>query len=380
MRLSQTLVVSGCCVMTLTGCGMFSDHSRDYQRAASIAPLVLPEGIKSQPLEPLYTIPRIAEQDVSSLDLGTGEAPRPEPLSKNSEEAKVKIQKVGNKRWILVDASSSQIWPLTQSFLAGNSITLAKTQPTQGIIETSWIGLKADPTSKNRFRIAIEQGVHADTAEVHVLHQQVALGQEQATTAWPSESSAADREAWLLDELSRSLADSVNNRAASLLGQTVGGDIKAGLIVVAGEPVLRLHLSPERAAASLARAVNSEGFVNWGRLANANVFYVGYQDQANPPGWFKRVFLRAKAAAPAKPRYPAEQVIQHLANTPEVQRDFANLPGVGFGEALKKAEGYWLQLTTTGQHQLVHVRNARGERLSAQEAKQLLSILRRNLI
>ncbi|RYD95939.1 MAG: hypothetical protein EOP50_07285, partial [Sphingobacteriales bacterium] len=111
-------IVSICSAALLSGCGMFSDHSRDYQRAASIKPIVLPAGVQGQILEPLYPIPKIAEQEVNLADLGNGTAPRPDPLSKNLEEAKVKIQKVGNDRWILAEAPSGQVWPLTQSFLA----------------------------------------------------------------------------------------------------------------------------------------------------------------------------------------------------------------------------------------------------------------------
>ncbi len=359
---------------------MFSDHSRDYQRAASIKPMALPEGMKSQPLEPLYAIPRITEQDVGLLDLGSGDAPRPDPLSKNTEEAKVKIQKVAGKRWILASASSSQIWPLTQSFLASRNLTLAKTQPSDGVIETNWLTLKKDADNRNRFRILIEPGVHPDTAEVHVLQQSVVKGQEGGAGGWPNDSVDAVQEAALLDDLAISLADGVNNRAASLLGQKVGGEVKATVVVVAGEPVLSLNLTATRAVASLARAVTADGFVSWGRNAEAGVYYLGYKDQAHPPGWFSRWFLFAKTKAKANPRYECNLVLQHLADSPEVQNLFAGLPGVGFAEPLGKTEGYLVRLSPRGQGQVVHIRNARGEKLPQAQAKQLLSVLRRNLI
>lgn len=210
-----------------TGCGLFTDHSRDYQRATSIAPMVLPQGMQSQSLEPLYSIPVIVNPETGLLELGDGSAPRPDPLSKNTEEAKVKIQKVAGKRWIQVGVSSSQIWPLTQSFLASRNMLIAKNQPSSGVIETQWLTLKNDTGNRNRFRLTIETGLHPDTAEVHILHQTAAPGQEAAT--WPESTHNAQQEAALLDDLALALAEGITNRAASLLGQKVGGGCKSRL-------------------------------------------------------------------------------------------------------------------------------------------------------
>jgi outer membrane protein assembly factor BamC len=371
-------IVSICSAALLSGCGMFSDHSRDYQRAASIKPIVLPAGVQGQILEPLYPIPKIAEQEVNLADLGNGTAPRPDPLSKNLEEAKVKIQKVGNDRWILAEAPSGQIWPLTQSFLAEFGFSLAKTQAAVGLIETNWLEFKDEVGQLHRFTIRIEQGVHADTTEVHVLEQQTTKSTAPGNPAWPAESSNPTREAWLIDNLANSLALGITNRSASLLGQTVGGDIKSGLTLYQGEPVLRLRLPLDRAKASLSRALESEGFVKWGQSENGLVYLEGYADQESPPGWFARTILRRKAHAPAKAEVPWDLAIKHL--DPAAAPAFEGIPEAAFGEANKNAEGYWVRILPHGNEQLVLIRTVRGLPLAPLDAKARLSVLRRNLM
>lgn len=372
------LVVSLCSTVLLSGCGIFNDHSRDYQRAASIKPIALPVGVQTQALEPLYPIPKIAEQEVNLADLGNGSAPRPDPLSKNLEEAKVKIQKVGNDRWILAEAPSGQIWPLTQSFLAEFGFTLAKTQAAIGLVETNWIEFKDEVGQLHRFNIRIEQGVHADTTEVHVLEQQVVKTGAPGNPAWPSDSNNSSREAWLVDNLANSLALGITNRSASLLGQTVGGEIKSGLTLYNGEPVLRLRLPLDRAKASLGRALASEGYVKWGQSEDGLLYLEGYVDQDAPPGWFARTFLRRKTVAAGKPAVPFIEAAKHLDSS--TSSYFEGIPEVGFGPANKNAQGYWVRLMAKGDEQIVLVRDIRGLPLEPLVAKARLSVLRRNLM
>lgn len=375
---SKLFVVVLPSVVAISSCGFFNDHSRDYQRAASIKPIVLPEGVKSQTLEPLYPIPKIAEQEINLADLGNGSAPRPDPLSKNLEEAKVKIQKVGEDRWILAEAPSGQIWPLTQSFLAEFGIGLAKTQASIGLVETNWIEFKDDATQKHRFRIRIEQGVHPDTTEVHILEQQVGKSSATVDVPWPNESTNPARETWLVDSLANSLALGISNRAASLLGQTVGGEVKSGLKFHKGEPAMVMRLSLERAKASLSRALSNEGFVKWGQSDDGLLYLEGYVDQDSPPGWFARTLLRRKSTANANPPVPWHLAAQHLDEV--YSADFSGLSGVAFGPANKKAKGYWVRLLPQGDEQIVLIRDIRGAPLEPLAAKALLSVLRRNLM
>lgn len=45
----------------VSGCGVFYDRTAAYREAGSIAPLPIPEGVSTRPIQPLYPIPDVAE-------------------------------------------------------------------------------------------------------------------------------------------------------------------------------------------------------------------------------------------------------------------------------------------------------------------------------
>ncbi len=381
--MNKFLVVGAIGVMAVTasllqGCGIFSDRSTEYREAGVMPTIVVPEGIKSGPLEPIYTVPEVKVNEFDDLiDDDSLVVPRPAPMSQDSEFARVKIQKVGDRRWILAEVPTSQVWPLVQSFLARNGILVAKARPVTGEIDTAWLSFKVDASTQSRYHIRIEKGVREQSTEVHVLHQQVAKG--QSASAWPVRSNDAEREAWLLDELSVSIAEGISNRAASLLGQSVGGDDKIVLRREGDEPVLDIHLDRERAQATLANALSKEGLLLWSDAAEVGVSYFGYDDPLDEPGFWKKITFRGNDDLPAKAPVELRDLLANM--SPKSTPLFGDVLGFTAHKATGKAPiGYLLRSQFTPEKMTVRVRNSRGEPLPYREAKQLMIVIRRNLI
>lgn len=370
-----TLAVSS----SLTGC-IFRDRSEDYQRTGSIKPITLPEGISSIPLEPLYPIPEVQQQN-AYYDIRTDGfvVPRPEQMSAEGEKSKIKIQKVGDLRWILAEAPTGQVWPLTQSFLSRAGIDVAQSTPSTGFIQTDWVVFKADPDTKNQFRIRIEKGLRPETTEIHVLQNHVE-GATATLDSWPEKSTNPERESWLLDELANALAGDIDNKAASLLGQAVGGDTKAELFMDNSEPALRLRVPRARAWATLSHSLTREGFIPWGEASEKGVFYVQFRDESKKRNWFIRLFTFEPAAATAEAPHTLNEVLTHLSPQEEVRRLFADVEGTAFAEPLENSFGYLVVLYPEGNDFIVKVRSARGERINLADNKRILTTIRRNLI
>lgn len=364
---------------SLTGC-IFRDRSEDYQRADSIKPITLPEGVSSVPLEPLYPIPEVQEQNAAFYDIRTDGfvVPRPEQMSAEGEKSKIKIQKVGEQRWILAEASTSQVWPLTQSFLSRTGINVAQSVPATGLIQTDWVVFKADPDTRNQFRIRIEKGLRPETTEIHVLQHQVAGS--AGIDAWPTASTNPEREAWLLEELANTLAGDIDNKAASLLGQAVGGDVKAELFMDGSEPALRLRLQRPRAWATIAHSVTRDGFIPWDEASEKGVFYVQFLDESKKRNWFIRLFTFEPASRTKDAPHTLAEVLTHLSPQEETRRLFADIEGTAFAEPLEQSFGYLVVLSQRDNDIVVKVRNARGERIDLADNKRMLTIIRRNLI
>lgn len=363
-------------VMSLAGCGIFADRSTEYREAGVIEPIRLPEDVRSVPLESAFEIPSVEVNEFDYIDEADKLViPRPAPMSQDSEYARVKIQKVGERRWVLAEAPTSQVWPLVQSFLARNGILVTSAKPKTGEIETGWLSFKVDSQTKSRYSVRIEKGVRDESTEVHVLHQQVES--DATAAAWPATSTSAEREAWLLDELAVSIAEGITNRAASLLGQSVGGEDKIVLQRLGDEPVLDIRLDRERAQATLSHALNQEGLKLWQEDADAGLYYFGYDDPNDEPGFWKKVTFRGSDDLPEEAPAALEQLLSNM--SPASQDWFADIEGFSVG---KKAalQGYLLRAKVQGDVVRVRVRGSRGEPVAYPEAKRLMIVIRRNLI
>lgn len=376
---------------SLSGCGVFfgedgyfRNREDDYLKADSLDPLKVPDHLNEAALGQLYQVPALTEEDISFVqDTTDFEVPRPEPLSTNALVERVKIQKLDDERWILVNVEPGELWPRIRNFLSTNNLEVASTDTDRGLIETQWLSFKDDDTNQiNRYRIRIDRGVQPDTSEIHVTH--MSLDRDSATqtqlNAWPDESSSKERENWMVDELAATLAseDLQSVGGTSLIAQAIGGEIKARSAMVEGEPVLILELNRSRALATVTHSVQQEGFTIYDSDPAAGLFYLGYrQPRDSEPGWLARLFGAEKNPKPPKTDYSLQQLRDVLPEgvlaTPEQAQNAR--------EQAPDAPGYLLVLKENESGILeARLRDAYGQRLAPRRARELLSVLRKNLI
>lgn len=360
--------------------GVFRGKSRDYLDTGSIKPLSIPSELQGGSISQLYVIPEVSPSDEfgDPIVLGKYEVPRPEPINVEKGNVGVKLQSLGEKKWIFLNASTSQVWPRTQNFLSEYGLNVAYSSPNKGIIETTDVVFKESPETRSRYRIYIEKGIHPETTEIHVVHIEFpsAQGLPKSFT-WPKVSHNVEHERTLLNELAGVLAKSVNNNSASLLGQNVGGDLKVEFVKEAKEARMRIHLDSDRAKATVAHALDRGGFMLWEEAEGSELFYVGFDpDRDDSPGFFSRLFRGGSDKAP----HSMEKVLQHLSNTQDVKNLFASTKGVAFSDPLPNASGLLVKIKQNNQGITVIVRDVRGERLADNETKELLRLIRQNLI
>lgn len=376
----------------LAGCGSlfgeegyFRDRGDDYLKADVIAPIDVPQGIEQQEREQLYIIPAIATDNIDYAS--HFQTPRPQALSENAFSDKVKIQKLEDKRWILVSAAPTEVWPQVRGFLSRNNLEVVYTDATAGVIETGWLKFTNDEVTQNKYRLQIEQGIQPDSTEIHVLHLSVDRNSSAANTIdWPQKSTNADREAWMVDELAGVIAsDTSGSQAASLLAQTIGLSDKVTLNVDGEEPVLRLNVDYTRSQATIIQALDKEGFTFWAQNTKPDLFYVHYAEvdpkESEEPGFFGRLFGKGKPAPMPVSPYSLAEVLANLKyeNSEENRNIFAGIKPSETSK-LTNVPGFLVVMSRGEQQVEVRIRNAYGQRLSKPMAKRLLAIIRHNLI
>lgn len=387
------LILVGLVISSLSSCGIIGDKNstlrsrdKDYLRSETISPLVVPDGLTAKEFEHLYPIPDVAASDEFGDDysLSDFEVPRPDSVHADEKTLGVKIQKLSGQQWIFLGASTAQVWPRAQNFLVSTDVGVVISDAESGLIETDWLKYSDDDSLKARFRIRLEKGLHPETTEVHVLEASYPIDEPVSMPMqWPVTSTSPEREAWFLKELANHLAEAISNSSASLLGQNVGGKTKAGFVSGAPEPTMALRLPRDRAWATIIHSARHQGFHTWEKDSGRGLIYAMYdEDLIDPKNGFFRRLLRFgfKAGVPDDAPYTMEKVLNHLTGADDVRAFFAGMEGVSFSEALSKGQGYLISLKGEGESYRVVIRDHRGRRLPAREAKRLLRVLRKNLI
>ena len=379
-----------CLGFSLSGCGIFfgdngvfRNRENDYLKSDSLPPLVLPANVNKEALGELYPIPPISAADFGYDATGSEfDIPRPMPLSANMLQDNVKIQRVGENSWILVNAAPGELWPRVRNFLTANNLSVARADLKQGIIETTWLQFKTDLNSQDKYRLQIDQGVQPETSEIHITHVSVQSATKPTDDAvWPLKSVSAEREKWMLDELAATLASDTTEGGTSLLAQGIGSNssAKATLGMLKNEPMMTLKLDKTRAMATVAYAVKRDGYQLFESDSNTGVFYVYYKNVEDAkPGWFRRFFHIGLNPKPEKTPYSIEQISANMLQgeafetAPYSDRDKEKL--------LKDAPGYVLVVTGKEGDYIIRARDPYGKRLKPREARELLTVLRKNLI
>ena len=131
--ISSLVLVQGC--STLFGKqGVFRGKDKDYLKSGSLKEMSVPEGMETKPIEPLYPLPDSTATDEfgDPIPLQEYEVTRPVSAKSETTEVGVKIQKLGDYRWIYLNAPPSQIWPRTQSYFSNENIRVVRNRSQGG--------------------------------------------------------------------------------------------------------------------------------------------------------------------------------------------------------------------------------------------------------
>lgn len=356
--------------------GVFRDRGDDYLKTGSLPPTKVSDDLDSTALGQLYVVPDIGEQDIEYPEDFV--VPRPQSLSSGVYSEKVKIQKLGEESWIYVNISPSEVWPRARFFLNSNNMSVASTDAQQGLIETAWLQFKNDDSARHRYLLKIEQGVQPDSTEIHVVHISMSRSNDiPESVTWPAESTDKERESWMIQELSGSLADEVGAGSASLLAQTIGGDRKISIVTVNSEPKLRMGLDVNRSRATLSYALRQEGFVTFEHDSNSDIYYVNYKEPEAEKGFFGRLFSGGEDET-----FLLADILSHMGldDTPSSRVLFPAIVFDKSQEQLKKVPGYLVVLSDKKDVIEITIRSPYGLALPPRDTRYLLGVIRRNLI
>lgn len=276
------------------GDGLFSDDG-GYQAAEIVPDMRIPPELDSYTIDQLYVIPEPFSPNTAAFE----EIPLPKPIEERRREGVI-IQSLSGVRWILIDATPGQVWPLIRDYWTELQIALDYENPSAGILETAWVEIGSDEENRHKYRIQIEPGLHSGYSEVYVRHlQNLRTDPIPTVITWPEDSSSVDLEQDMLRSVSQFLADRndiYQASSASLLAGTIQAESKANIITgVSGDPVLELKVDYNRAWVQIRQALQSANIDIVDENRDQSFFsvrFAGIMEEEDQPGWFGRLLGR----------------------------------------------------------------------------------------
>ena len=276
----------------LTGCGLLplmpfnngSDKptSTTYIDLRPQAPLEVPEDLRQSELSQVSAIPEIIEQRNASYYPDRPPLPDAKYASDNRDE--VRVQRLGNRSWLVIPESPTTAWPKMKQFFADNGVLLVDDRPEVGRLNTAWLKDNETPardlvrsllasarseagleSGEDRFLIRVEQGLQPQSTEVHLRHDNDALnGVVAANLLYVQDANsdliAAENE--LLQQIGAYVAARVAESTVSKVALQIGSQPKSDMRRNAdGIPELRFFLDRRRAVASLTQSLRNAGVI-----------------------------------------------------------------------------------------------------------------------
>jgi outer membrane protein assembly factor BamC len=306
-----------------SGCSVLDENKVDYRSAKKGETLEIPPDLTALARNDRYAV----NTDGSVNALGyqnTNQVSQNLPTAANSV-ADVRIEREGNKRWLVVNRPAAVVWPLVAGFWKDNGFTLANQQEALGIMETDWAENRAklpkdfiretigkafdglyETGERDKFRTRLEN--QGDKTEIYITHRGMVEqltskgGRENDSTTWVPRASDPELEAEFLRRLMLKLG--VNETQAKAESEKANSPA-APAATLAGD-TLNIHQGFDAAWRQIGLALDRSNFTVSDRDRSKGVYFVRYipdGEKDEEPGFFGKLFGSEKKSAAAQQEY-----------------------------------------------------------------------------
>lgn len=315
-------LLAGC---TTLGDGLFSGEKVDYRSTT----------LKAQPLEVPPDLTQLARESryqpqggvVSAAAAGAppvaGAASAP-VVALNSL-GDMRVQRDGDRRWLVVSQTPEQLWPRLKTFWQENGFTLTEENATTGVMETNFsenrarlpndvvrntigrlLGNLYDTGERDSYRTRLERS--AAGTEIYISHRGIeevkTSDARDSGTTWRARSSEPELEAELLSRLMVTLGAASAPARAAVASAGATAPVALSPATATG-PARQATVAPQATSLTIAEpfdrawrrlgvALDRNAFTVEDRDRSAGIYYVRYVDPKSAgkeePGFWSRLF------------------------------------------------------------------------------------------
>jgi outer membrane protein assembly factor BamC len=284
--------------VALSACGIVESKKIDYKSAGKLPTLEVPPDLVAPTTDSRYAVPDAQGSGTATLSAYSQER-KTTPAASTTllpTEEKARIERAGSQRWLVVQATPQQVWPVIKDFWQENGFIVNLESPETGIIETDWAENRAkipqdvirrtlgkvidglySTAERDKFRTRIETG--KDGTEIYISHRgmkEVYTTEGKDQTKWEPRQPDPELEAEMLRRLMLRFGVE-KSRAAALLTQQQQPE-QARIVQDAGVPVLEMDEGFDRAWRRVGLALDRVGFAVEDRDRSKGIYFVRYID------------------------------------------------------------------------------------------------------
>ena len=298
--------------VSLSACGSVSlDNAKvDYRSASTVkAPtLEVPPDLTQLSKNTHYAVTGDAVYASDQKNAGQA-AKAAEPAIAALAVGDVRVERMGNQRWLVVPRAPDQLWNPVKEFWQTNGFTLVTDQGQLGIMETEWAENRAklpqdfirstlgklldalySTGERDKFRTRLERNAKGET-EIFISHRGMEEVVTKDSTVWQPRANDPELEAEFLRRLMVKLGTPVADANAQL-AQTSSGKPTAVVVTENGQSLLQLEEGFDNAWRRIGSTLDRTGFAVEDRDRKKGVYFVRYAIPVDKTkkGFFAQIF------------------------------------------------------------------------------------------
>ena len=301
-------------VSALAACSALETDKVDYKSAGKAPSLAVPPDLTQLSRDNRYAIPG---GPVTASSYQAGQAAQAIPVAA-SAMSDVRIERLGNQRWLVVKRPPDQLWDPIKDFWQESGFLLALDQSNLGIMETDWAENRAklpqdfirnslgklldnlySTSERDKFRTRLERTPSGDT-EIYISHRGMVevytsttarAGGADGATAWQPRPADPELETEFLRRLMVRLGVAQEQAKALVAAGTPKSVSRAS--TVNGQPVVLIDEDFDRAWRRVGLSLDRTGFTVEDRDRSQGTYFVRYVEpnlDKSEPGLFAKIF------------------------------------------------------------------------------------------
>lgn len=301
------------CALALPGCTVLDGDKIDYKSAGKVPTLDVPPDLTQLAKDSRYAVAGNAVT-ASSFKPAAGV---PAGSTAFAALGDVRIERIGNQRWLVVNRAPETLWQAVNDFWKESGFLMTSSQASLGIMETDWAENRAkipqdfirstlgkvldglySSGERDRFRTRLESSGGGST-EIFISHRgmlEVYSDAGKTSTVWQARPADPELEAEMLRRLMVRLGASQEQSKAV---QAAAPAAKTSRVATAnGQTVVQIDESFERAWRRVGLSLDRTNFTVEDRDRSKGLYFVRYVEPVadkSEPGFFSKLFSAAKA-------------------------------------------------------------------------------------